>query len=354
MENTDYLGRKDQPLTRKKWLVGAAMASCAGLAGWVGSRVAGREAGDQVLAGASLSPVKWDAPAAVSQAAPDAAATLRELAQARGENQLLQEQLRQAAERLQSLQGELATHEARVKELDAELQDSRNGAGALAGLVALYEELEAQGLDQWVETTWSQLVQTLEQVLTGVPLLRDGLTLAAQSLEQLETSLPTLRGGLDWLEARFLLLAERLQAMEEALSASVEPLQPVLSKVTDFFASILHWLPFGMGDNIGDGLASIKEVLTHIPELVGGTGPLVVARFRTWLGSEQDEGSIQTAVIAPVRSDVLQPAGSLADDLDELGGQVKETLAATLPAHLDARRRVTDKIAQYKSDHGMV
>jgi hypothetical protein len=186
-----------------------------------------------------------------------------------------------------------------------------------------------------------------------VPLLRDGISLASQSLEELEISLPTLRGGLDWLEAKFLLLAERLQAMEDSLSESVEPLQPVLSQVTDFFAKILRWLPFGTGEKIGGGLASIKEVLTHVPELVGDVGPLVVTRFRPWVGSEQDEGSVQTAVIAPVRSDVLQPAGDLADDLDDLDGQVKDTLAATLPARLEARRRVQEKIAQYKSNHGM-
>jgi hypothetical protein len=128
--------------------------------------------------------------------------------------------------------------------------------------------------------------------------------------------------------------------MEESLSESVEPLQPVLSKVTDFFARILRWLPFGAGEKIGGGLASIKEVLTHVPELVGDVGPLVVTRFRAWVGTAQDQGSIQTAVIAPVRTDVLQPAGDLADDLDDLSGQVKETLDATLAARMVARRRV--------------
>jgi hypothetical protein len=265
----------------------------------------------------------------------------------------LQGELDLALERVDSLTSELAAFKTRTADLEAQLASTEGRVGVLGGLLALYTQLDELELDEVVEGGLDELGFWIDQALSHVPVLRRGLATADRLLGQLEMSLPSIEDGIGWLQGVVNRLADALQVMEDSLEETVEPLEPLAAKLADFVAKILGWLPFGVGKRVQRGLDGILGVLTHVPELVRSTDSLVLAPLGDWFSRDGEQPAIQNALIDPVKTDALGPAGRLATDVEVVDKQLTEKLADPVRVQLSARKPVREEIGRYREQYGL-
>jgi hypothetical protein len=265
----------------------------------------------------------------------------------------LQAELDAALGQVDSLTTELAAYKTRTADLEAQLASTEGRVGLLGGLLALYNQLDELALDDVVEGGLDELGFWIDQALSHVPILRRGLATADRLLGQLEASLPSIEDGIGWLQGVVNRLADALQVMEDSLEETVEPLQPLASKLADFVDKILGWLPFGVGKRVQRGLEGILAVLTHIPELVRSMDSLVLAPLGDWFSGDDEQPAIQSGLIKPVKEDALRPAERLAADVEVVDKQLAEKLADPARARMSARKPVREEIRRYREQYGL-
>ncbi|MBN1965813.1 MAG: hypothetical protein JW910_14270 [Anaerolineae bacterium] len=223
-----------------------------------------------------------------------------QLNNARAEHLALRAQLDVAQDELARLNNQLAAQQAEVTTLQQ--------------LVALYEQLEAAGLDEAVATGMTPLWLAVQAISAGRDLLAAGVQEAARLLATVEAQSPAIANGLIWLEAQVSGLSRLLQDLEDALSDFFEPVRPVTDQIGDFIGQILDMLPFGMGEQIRTGLDAIAALLTHIPELVASINPLLITPLRQWVSPEDSEKGLVAEVVQPISSNLITPAQTVVDN----------------------------------------
>lgn len=248
----------------------------------------------------------------------------------------LRAELSTARTDLLTLRVELDTARQENTELTNTIQARQADVAYLQQVVALYEQMEAVGLDDVVSTGISPVSLSLLAIAAARGLLQAGVQEAAGLLATVEVQAPAIANGLLWLETQVNVLATALQGLEDALASIVEPVQPVAQQIGEFIDRVLDVLPFGVGENIRAGLQAVGAILTHIPELVASINPLVITPLRQWVSPEEDAGLV-AEVIQPISTNLVNPAQRLVDDTAALEDTFNTGFKAPVESAIAAR-----------------
>ncbi|MBN2469750.1 MAG: hypothetical protein JXN59_03410 [Anaerolineae bacterium] len=251
----------------------------------------------------------------------------------------LRDELTSARTEQLTLRAELDGLRRNNDQLVANLQAREADVVYLQQVVALYDQMEAIGLDNTVATGLSPVNLSLAAAATARGLLQVGVQQVAALLSTVEMQAPAIANGLLWLEEQVSLLSGALQRLEDTLSGLVEPVQPVANQIGDFINRVLDILPFGVGDNLQAGLNAVGALLTHIPELVASINPLVITPLRQWVSPEDGQG-IVAEVITPINTQLVAPAQQMVCDSAALETTYNEGLKAPVENALATRAAI--------------
>ncbi len=177
----------------------------------------------------------------------------------------------------------------------------------LRGLLALYDALEQVGLDDIVESGLEAASGGLRLLEKGADVLNGGLQAVEDFLRKLDEAFPDMQTGIAVVEAGVSFLADGLQRLEDILSDFMEPAQPVTTAISKFVDQVLGYLPFGVGDTIRQGLQTIAELMTSIPEHVEAVNSALLEPLRErWFNTDPEQGLL-SGLFAVLINRVLDP-----------------------------------------------
>lgn len=223
----------------------------------------------------------------------------------------------------------------------------------LKGLLALYESLEKIELDAIVSTGMAAVGLLLKGVEGGSLAIKTGLDTVEGLLLDFEGAFPTIRAGIEWTEGVVSALADRLQALEDAIEQVLEKAQPVTEALGSFFDFVLDVLPFGYGDRIRAILDRIGDLVTSIPETVEGINTKLLQPLRRdWFSEEEGKG-LKGGLIDPIVTRLLDPLEAFLGRLAELVGSWEEKLVGPVQEAIGERDAIRGEIARYKAEQGL-
>jgi len=223
----------------------------------------------------------------------------------------------------------------------------------LKGLLALYESLEKIELDAIVSTGMAAVGLLLKGVEGGSLAIKTGLDTVEGLLLDFEGALPTIRAGIEWTEEVVSALADRLQALEDAIEQVLEKAQPVTEALGGFFDFVLDLLPFGYGDRIRAILDRIGDLVTSIPETVEGINTKLLEPLRRdWFSEEEGKG-LKGGLIDPIVTKLLDPLEAFLERLAELVGSWEEKLVGPVQEAIGERDAIRGEIARYKAEESL-
>jgi hypothetical protein len=223
----------------------------------------------------------------------------------------------------------------------------------LKGLLALYESLEKIELDAIVGTGIAAVGLLLKGVEGGSLAIKAGLDTVEGLLLDFEGAFPTIRAGIEWTEGVVSALADRLQALEDAIERVLEKAQPITEALGGFFDFVLDLLPFGYGDRIRAILDRIGDLVTSVPETVEGINTKLLEPLRRdWFSEEEGKG-LKGGLIDPIVTRLLDPLEAFLGKLAELVGGWEEKLVKPAEEAISERDAIRTEIARYKAEQGL-
>lgn len=273
--------------------------------------------------------------------------------------QLRQSQTQAAAylEQLTQAEGRVAGLEAEVASLRAQLGEAESRGGLLGELLALYEQLDATDLDAIVRAGLASLGSLWAGLSNLGGLLRTGIALGETALAGLEDNLTTLRTNL-----------QRLLPTTNALAADIEVVKTsadeaaakttgaggrgnLFEPITRFVEVVLNNLPFGIGDQLAATLLLMRDVLTKLPNALSELRLRVLGPLGDYL-AETGPGW-QATVVNALRENLLTPATTLLDALDDADRDLRVELIDPANGALATRGQVREQISEFKATHQM-
>lgn len=276
---------------------------------------------------------------------------LAKLASARAENMKMKAELDAAQRRLAALE-EANGDAGQVNEtLQTELAAATEEVSLLAGLVALYEELEEGDLWSSVEEGIASFGLVLGDLRDEIPTLEEGVTAGAQALDAFEAQIPLVKEGRNWLESQLARLDTFYRTAEDLLAAAVEGAGSFLQKIEEWFQGIRKWLPFGVGDRAAEVMAALSMLLDETPRTMHGLRRNVAEPLDTWLQSEEDETALHAHLVKPLKEKTLNRAGSVVEQARQAGEAYDEHVVSAVSEAAQNRRALKEKISAYRKQH---
>ena len=347
--NEEEMGRRG--FLKALALTAVAATTVGGGAGYLSNRVR-----DSAVTTTTVSPV---APRAVTVAETAATANheladlLAQLASAQAENMRLRADLDATQRRLGALESANGDAGAMNDTLRQELATATQDASVLAGLVALYEQLDDGQLLDTVEGRLAQFGQSLGGLLAEIPTVEEGLALGAAALNDFEARVPGLDEGRRWLESHLARLDAFYAAAEAILENVAESAGTFLQKLEEWFAGVRKWLPFGVGDRAAQVMASLTALLDETPRTIHGLRRNVADPLDGWVGKETEEAPVRASLIRPLRETTLQRTGAVIERARATGSTFESELQAPLQEAISSRRRLREQIAAYRIEHNL-
>ena len=273
------------------------------------------------------------------------------LLEAQAENMRLQSSLSAMERQVVALEQQVAGKGSATEQLTVELASANEQVGLLAGLVALYEQLDEVDVagiwDEGVAAVSDRIADWIEEI----PSLDEGIELGQQALDNLEEHLPLLENGHIWLSSQRDKLALYYEAIEVLLAAAVEAAAPFLEMISEWFEKINRWLPFNMGQQATNIMASITTLLAETPHTVSGLHTNVVQPLDIWLHREGDETMIQRDVVKPIRQAVLDKAKVINAKGQDVQTVYQTRLVEPTRTAVSNQQAMRVLIAQYREHH---
>lgn len=290
----------------------------------------------------------------LESAGENAAQLLAQLAAAQAENRRLQATLTATQQQMQQMQGQADAADSAAEPLLLELQAANAQVGLLAGLVALYEQLDDVTLAEVWDAGVTAVSEAVDDLLEETPALGVGVAAGRQALLALENQLPALHDGRLWLSDHL----DRLQALyarvQALLAAAVETAGSVLEMLNHWFADVLDWLPFGLGQKAAAIMQAIADVLAEMPQTMSGLDLNVRQPLDTWLAADDPaDAPLRRELIGPLRDGVLTPADAVIGKADTLQKAYREQLATPLQSAVANRQQLRAQIDAYRQQHGV-
>jgi hypothetical protein len=297
----------------------------------------------------SLPPMQ--AAIAATPAGADTADLLSRLASAQAENLRLQSELDAMQRRLEGLQtasGE--TGEANAA-LQTELASANNRVSLLAGLVALYEQLDQLDLSAAVDSGLDVFGGVIDGLIEELPGLEAGIDAGRAALDELDAHLPTMQNGRIWLEGHMARLATFFDAAEQVLEAALESAGSFLQKLNDWFQSILRWVPFGAGRRTAEVMNALVSLLDETPQTIHGLRSNIATPLDLWLQDEAGDLRLRARLVKPLREQALQPASQVAERARQTRDRYVQDLVEPVRTAARGRGLIREQIAAYRSKY---
>ena len=301
-----------------------------------------------------LFPTVTPAVGSVAVSAPVSGGTdsLAQMAANQAENLRLQAELDAAHRRLSGLDQSLNTLQQSHLALQEALQTTQTHTSLLEGLVGLYEQLEQVDVGATVMEGMSAVGSALTGWVDGLPGVSQGLAQGAIALDRLESDLPWLDEGRRWLVGHLALLSRLMSTLEVVLRVVLDKTEPFLILLADWFADVLRWLPFGLGDKAAQVVEALTALLQETPNSITGMHTYGVARLEKWLGAlDEPEPPLLKEVIRPIRENAIAAARTALTQAQTLQTTYVADLEQPATQMWQQSAALRQQIAQYRQEH---
>jgi hypothetical protein len=273
-----------------------------------------------------------------------------QLAQSQAENMQLRSHLDSMQRELAALQMAEQDNRLARETMTMELDSTRNKLGVLGGLVALYEQLDTVDVGSAIENGLNTVGGKINELLGSTPDLVNGLERGQLALSQIESHIPLLDSGRQWLDVQVNKLQGFHAEVESWLQRAVDRAGDFLQLLSEWFAGVRRWLPFGMGEKAAGVMGALTTLLAETPATVSGLDTNIAQPLDVWLSRIDGEPALQR-LLRPVRDEVFVKARVTADQASEVGIVYEEQLAAPARAVLNHRQNLRQAIADYRSQN---
>lgn len=290
-------------------------------------------------------------PAAANGAGVTANEMLARLAAVQAENVRLQAALDAANRKLQGMGKASGNEGAVVQDLHVQLDEANSRLGLLAGLVALYEQLDQVDLDTLVENGLAAVGAVVDELADKVPSLDEGLAAGRQALDELESHIPLLENGRLWLADHLGKLQGYYGVVENVLREAVETAGSFLLMLGEWFQDVLKWLPFGLGDKAAGVVAALTDLLGETPNTIHGLDTNVAQPLAVWLAGEGEEIPLRQKVVKPLREQAILRAAEVKDRAQATQVVYRQQLSEPVGTAVGRERVLRDQITAYRQLH---
>lgn len=222
-------------------------------------------------------------------------------------------------------------------------------ADRLRRLVALYEEMDATGLDDLV-TRGIGLVESIMGIIQDITLrLSEDIRSARQALLDFQSRFPTLQSNMQWLKNTVSTLSQRLTALENEVSGVLGVASPIAETVGSFLSRVLDRLPGTFGRQVRSGLERMGEVVAMLPSLAQGLYTRILEPMDNWFTLRAGAG-LNGRLVNPILYAVLDPAETLIGKIAELTATWNDQLAGPARQALTRREQIRAEIARLKEE----
>lgn len=363
---------EQQPVSRRSFLRNVVLTAAAATAAGTGAAILSGKSDELIIssptapeqpvissASAATQAQGWPTAAQAAQAQPPAGApgaagsgdALAQLAEAQAENVRLQAALDSAQRELEALRNANAFNSQTAEEVTLQLESANQQVGILAGLVALYEQLDDVDVTDAVEGGLAAVSQTIEGLIGQTPALSEGIQAGQTALAEVEAHLPTLEAGRAWLESQALRVNDFYVAVETVLQEVLESVGSFLQLVNDWFEGVRKWLPFGMGERAAQVVTALSNLVAETPDMVEGLYTQVAQPLDVWIGREEDEPRLQRRLIKPIRENVLTKAGETITQAQQVQTTYQTQLEQPLTTAVSQRKTLREQIAAYRQQY---
>ena len=346
------MSRETEEVSRRKFLKAAAVTAVAATATGAGAAIYNQSLSTTP---AITSVSNTAAPAMTTTvSATDGTATdlFSRLAAAQAENVRLQAALDAAQNQLSSLQQNNQTAVSSSEAIAVELGQANEQIGILAGLVALYEQLEAVDMETAVDQGLNAVSTSIDTMLAEMPTLSESIQLGRQALQNFESEVPLLENGRAWLIDHLGKIEGYFQAVEQLLTQAVDRVGPFLQMLNDWFESVKKWLPFGIGQTAATIMQSITLLIMETPNTVNGLDTNITQPLNIWLSRDQNnETALHQNLIKPLRDDLMPKADGTVSKVQQMDTTYKTALKEPVETAVASQRVIRNLIAEYRQQH---
>ena len=271
---------------------------------------------------------------------------LAQLAAAQAENSRLQTNLAAAQRQLDVQMSDNA--DTAVQAMSVELDAANEQIGLLAGLVALYEQLDAVDITDWVEAGVDTVTTAITELVDDLPSLRDGVARGQEALAALDEHIPLLENGRSWLTQQTDKLQTYFASVETLLATAVDRAGSFLQMFSDWVQNILKWLPFGLGQKTSAIMDAMTNLLLETPDTISGLHTHIAAPLDVWLGRNGAEAPLRQNIIKPLQEQVLAKATHVAEKTSRIQAIYRENVARPVAMAVTNRRQIHTLITSYR------
>jgi hypothetical protein len=306
-------------------------------------------AGSKVITAAALPPVAYQPAAAVIHT--DSPEMLARLASAQAENVRLQAALEAAERRLLAFEATGQQNNALVESLRLQLGQAHNRVNVLAGLVALYDQLDNIDVASAIDGGVTAVGGVMRSFLEKAGQVAQGVIRGREALDQFEAQIPAVENGRHWLAGHVSRLSLYYQAMEHALRTIAEKAGSLLQMINEWFQDMLKWLPFGFGRKASQVMDTVTKLIGETPNTIAGLNSNIAQPLDVWLAGAGEAMPLRRNLIKPLHEQTLKPAGELVTEAESVRQVYQENLVGPVQTAIYNQRVLREVIADYRREH---
>ena len=342
----------EQYVNRRSFLKGAAVTALAATAVGAGAAKLNQQTQPTTIEVVS-EPVVQPVQTAVSNLVEEPTETIAQLAAVQAENLQLQIALETAQNQIETMRQADITTTSQTEALTIQLDDANNQIGLLAGLVALYEQLDEVELSTVLENGITAVSTTLTDLVDDLPTLEEGLQAGEAALNEFEAQIPLVQNGRNWLTDQTDKLELYFSTIEKILEKTVDRIGPFFDMLNDWFESVKKWLPFGIGEKATEVMQSITVLLLETPETIAGYRANMKEPLNLWLSDDASEMPLQQNLLTPIRNEVLSKTRSTSGKAKQIETTYQNQLVAPVETAVSRHQTLRELIAHYRTEHNI-
>jgi hypothetical protein len=342
----------EQHVNRRSFLKGAAVTALAATAVGAGAAKLNQQSQTTTIEVAPESVVP-PVQTAVSNLATEPSETIAQLAAVQAENLQLQVALEAAQNQIETMRQADITSTTQTEALTIQLDDANNQIGLLAGLVALYEQLDDVDLSTVLENGLTAVSTTITDLVDDLPTLEEGLQAGETALNEFEAQIPLVQNGRTWLNDQTEKLELYFSTIEKILEKTVDRIGPFFDMLNDWFDGVKKWLPFGIGEKATEVMQSITVLLLETPETINGVRTNIKEPLNLWLSDDANEVPLQQNLLNPIRNEVLSKTRSTSGKAKQIEGAYQNQLVLPVETAVSQHQTLRERIAHYRTEHNI-
>lgn len=273
------------------------------------------------------------------------------LAAVQAENVRLQSELDAANRRLEGMEQVRGDNTA-VATLQNELKEANSQISVLAGLVALYQQLEELDLSGILSSGFASVGALVGRISSRLPTVGTGLSVGRLALAEFEQQATVLDNGRQWLIHQLNKLSRYYEAVEQTLQTVADVAGSFMQMLNEWFQKVLRWLPFGLGRQSAEVMDQLTILVTESPHTINGLRANVLQPLNNWLAvNDQNETPLQAQLIKPVREQVFDSTQTMLSETETALTSYQSELVEPAQIVLSHRQALRERIAVYREQH---